>query len=54
VGEVQRYVLLYMPGAALGLGVLILLRRRSTERRSRRGGGSAPPERAKDARGGAP
>lgn len=36
LGEVLRYVLLYMPGAALVLGGLILVRRRSTERRSRR------------------
>jgi hypothetical protein len=35
LGEVLRYVLVYMPGAALVLGGLILLRRRSTERRSR-------------------
>ena len=35
LGEVLRYVLLYMPGSALGLGALILVRRRQTERRSR-------------------
>jgi hypothetical protein len=35
LGEVLRYVLLYMPGSALLLGALILLRRRQTERRSR-------------------
>jgi hypothetical protein len=35
LGEVARYVLLYMPGSALVLGMLILLRRRQTERRSR-------------------
>jgi hypothetical protein len=33
--EILRYVLVYLPGAALGLGTLILFRRRSTERRSR-------------------
>jgi hypothetical protein len=37
VAEVQRYVLLYMPGTALAFGVLLLVRRRATERRSRRG-----------------
>ncbi len=35
LGEVLRYVLLYMPGSALLLGALILFRRRQTERRSR-------------------
>ncbi|HEX4334819.1 MAG TPA: GldG family protein [Polyangiaceae bacterium] len=35
LGEVLRYVLLYMPGSALLLGALILVRRRHTERRSR-------------------
>lgn len=35
LGEVLRYVLVYMPGAALVLGGVILVRRRSTERRSR-------------------
>ncbi len=35
LGDVLRYVLLYMPGAALLLGALILVRRRYTERRSR-------------------
>jgi hypothetical protein len=35
LGEVLRYVLLYMPGASLLLGGLILVRRRQTERRSR-------------------
>jgi hypothetical protein len=33
--DVLRYVLLYMPGSALGLGTLLLFRRRSTERKSR-------------------
>jgi hypothetical protein len=44
LGEVLRYVLLYMPGAALVLGGIILMRRRSTERRSRRiaQGGQGP------------
>jgi hypothetical protein len=36
LGEVWRYVLLYMPGAAAALGVFLLLRRRATERKSRR------------------
>ncbi len=40
LGEVLRYVLIYLPGAALALGVLVVLRRRSQERRSRR---RAPP-----------
>jgi hypothetical protein len=35
LGEVSRYVLLYMPGTALLLGVIILLKRRSTEKSSR-------------------
>jgi hypothetical protein len=47
LGEVLRYVLLYMPGSALLLGALILVRRRHTERRSRaehraQGGGGRP------------
>jgi hypothetical protein len=36
LGEVFRYVLLYMPGCAAGLGLFVLLRRRARERRSRR------------------
>jgi hypothetical protein len=36
LSELWRYVLLYMPGAALLLGVYVILRRRSVERRSRR------------------
>ena len=36
LGEVMRYVLLYMPGAAGLLGAFVLLRRRSLERASRR------------------
>jgi hypothetical protein len=39
LGEVWRYVLLYMPGAAVLLGVYVLLRRRSVERKSRRAAG---------------
>lgn len=35
LGEVLRYVLLYLPGSALALGAFILVRRRATERRSR-------------------
>jgi hypothetical protein len=35
LGDMGRYVLLYMPGTALLLGGLILMRRRGTERRSR-------------------
>ncbi len=35
LGEVMRYVLLYMPGSAILLGAFVLLRRRSTEQRSR-------------------
>jgi hypothetical protein len=34
--EVWRYVILYLPGTALLLGVLVLVRRRGRERRSRR------------------
>lgn len=36
MSEVQRYVLLYMPGTAAVLGLLVLYRRRSLERQSRR------------------
>ena len=36
LGEVMRYVLIYLPGAALALGLLVVLRRRSGEKRSRR------------------
>lgn len=42
IAEVQRYVLLYLPGASLFFGVLILLRRRSVEQKSRRGARSKP------------
>ena len=35
MGEVLRYVLLYMPGAAGLLGAFVLLRRRNLERQSR-------------------
>ena len=35
LGEVQRYVLIYMPGCAAALGVFVLLRRRSLEKKSR-------------------
>lgn len=38
LGEVLRYVLIYMPGSAALLGAFILLRRRSVEKRSRREG----------------
>lgn len=37
LGEVFRYVMIYMPGAALLLGGFVLFRRRQSERRSRRG-----------------
>jgi hypothetical protein len=40
LGEVMRYVLIYLPGAALALGLLVALRRRSQPKRSRR---PAPP-----------
>jgi hypothetical protein len=36
LGEVWRYVLVYMPGAALLLGLYVLMRRRAHEKRSRR------------------
>lgn len=36
LGEVLRYVLIYMPGAAALIGVFVLLRRRAEERASRR------------------
>ena len=35
LGEVLRYVLLYMPGAAALAGLLLLLRRRAQEKSSR-------------------
>lgn len=41
LGEVMRYVLLYMPVSAALIGAFVLLRRRSVERESRREG-SAP------------
>jgi len=36
LSEVQRYVLIYMPGCAAALGVFVLLRRRSLEKQSRK------------------
>jgi hypothetical protein len=36
LSEVQRYVLIYMPGCAAALGAFVLLRRRSLERQSRK------------------
>jgi hypothetical protein len=36
LGEVLRYVLVYMPGAAALAGLLILLRRRAQEKSSRK------------------
>jgi hypothetical protein len=36
LGEVLRYVLIYMPGSALLIGAFVLLRRRAQERASRR------------------
>ena len=38
LGEVLRYVLIYMPGCAAALGAFVLLRRRSLEQQSRREG----------------
>lgn len=35
LGEVLRYVLIYMPGCAAALGTFVLLRRRSVEKKSR-------------------
>jgi hypothetical protein len=35
LGEVLRYVLVYLPGSSLALGAFILVRRRVVERRSR-------------------
>ena len=35
MAEVQRYVLLWMPGSAAALGLLVLLRRRHVEHRAR-------------------
>jgi len=36
LSEVWRYVLLYMPGSAALLGIVVMYRRRMAERRSRR------------------
>ena len=36
LGEVLRYVLIYMPGCAAALGAFVLLRRRSVEKKSRK------------------
>lgn len=47
LGEVLRYVLLYMPGSAALIGAFVLLRRRNAERRSRRGVADARPDRGK-------
>jgi hypothetical protein len=44
LGEVMRYVLLYMPAAAGLLGAFVLLRRRSSERAARRDVSNSPPE----------
>jgi nitrate reductase gamma subunit len=35
LGEVARYVLLYMPGSVALIGAFVLLRRRNVEKRSR-------------------
>ena len=35
LGEVLRYVLIYMPGCAAALGIFVMLRRRSIEKKSR-------------------
>jgi hypothetical protein len=43
LGEVLRYVLLYMPAAAGLLGAFVLLRRRSSEQRARAASSAAPP-----------
>lgn len=42
LGRVSRYVLLYMPGTALAIGLILLLRRRSLERQSRQGAQADP------------
>lgn len=44
LGEVLRYVLIYMPLSAAALGVFVMMRRRATEKRSRAKGGA--PERS--------
>ncbi len=46
LAEVLRYVLLYMPGTALLLGLFVMLRRRSVERRSRARSTRRPSEEA--------
>jgi hypothetical protein len=43
LGEVLRYVLLYMPASAGLIAGFVLLRRRNLERQSRRGTNSPPP-----------
>lgn len=42
ISEVQRYVLLYLPGAALFFGIVLVYRRRSVERKSRRAAPRGP------------
>jgi nitrate reductase gamma subunit len=44
LGEILRYVLIYMPGTAALVGFMLLYRRRAQEKRSRREstGGTAP------------
>jgi hypothetical protein len=43
LGEVLRYVLIYMPGSAALIGAFVLLRRRAQERASRKTPRRAPP-----------
>jgi hypothetical protein len=44
LGEVMRYVLLFMPGSVVLIGAFVLLRRRSVERQSRRGTVETPTD----------
>jgi hypothetical protein len=51
LGDVLRYVVLYMPGAAFLLGAAVYLRRRSSDPKGRAANprGESPPAASKDA-----
>ena len=52
--SVWRYVILYMPGTALLLGVLVMYRRRAVERSSRRSGKSGRKKPRRPSKGSSP
>lgn len=47
LGEVMRYVIIYMPGSAALLGLFVILRRRHVEKRSRRAARDAANDEAR-------